>query len=125
MTGLLSLAMKSRLENLERFWETRLLSDSSTRGVGYCCKGIQLFIIPDCLAEIRKRDYTTFSLLLRQCPWPRDGLQGPVEGPGFPGGICVVCVFTRSMRSTCETKVGTAWCNKTGLSTGFLDYIHF
>lgn len=72
-----------------------------------------------CLAEIRKGDYTTFSLLLRQCPWPLDGLQGPEEGLGFPGSICVVCVFTRSLRSTSETKVGTAWCNKTGLSLGF------
>lgn len=73
----------------------------------------------DRLAEIRKGDYTTFSLLLRQCPWPLDSLQGPDEGLGFPGSICVVSVFTRSLRSTSETKVGTAWCNKTGLSLFF------
>lgn len=51
--------------------------------VGYCFRCIQLFIIPNRLAEIRKRDYTTFSLLLRQCPWPGDSLRGP-WGPGFP-----------------------------------------
>lgn len=77
----------------------------------------------DCLAEIRKGGYTTFSLLLRQCPWPLDSLQGPDEGLGFPGSICVGCVFTRSLRSTSETKVGTAWCNKAGVSLCFFFFL--
>lgn len=53
-------------------------------GGGDCCRCVQLFIMLERLAEIRKGDYTTFSLLLRQCPWPGDNLAGAKWGTGFP-----------------------------------------
>lgn len=68
---------------------------------------IQLFILwpmSAWLAEIRKRACTTFSLLLRQCPWPLNSLQGPKEGLGSPCSVCVVCMFTSSLRSAAATK---------------------
>ena len=126
MTGLLA------EKGLGGVSETRMLPESSTGG--YCFRCIQLFMMLERLAEIRKGDYTTFSLLLHQCSWPLDSLQGPEEGLGYPGSVCVVCLSARSVRSTSDTKVGTAWCNKTGLSVGFffvffcfffLDYILF
>lgn len=43
-----------------------------------------------------------FPLLLRQCPWPLDSLQGPNE-VWVPLAVSVWSVFTSSLRSAAET----------------------
>lgn len=56
--------------------------------------------------------------------WPLGSLQGPDKGLGFPGSVCVVCVFTRPLRSTSEAKAVTAWCKKNHFEFGFFwDFI--